>query len=122
MYKTVDLRWRAFCLRKTVERFHHLFTCVNKLRKKRVCGKIYPACETNDDTYTAKNRLMLRRVAASYCPHLSLIAKKGVAIIEYATISALEIHHRRENILPDIYIFHPFRILAFLYFRASAAR
>jgi len=25
----------------------------NELRKKRVCCKIYPACEANDDTYTA---------------------------------------------------------------------
>jgi len=47
----------------------------NKLRKKRVCGKIYPGYEANDDTYSAKSHLMLRRVAAACCPHLSLIAK-----------------------------------------------
>jgi len=47
----------------------------NKLWKNRVCGKIYPACEAKDDTYSAKNRLVLRRVAAAYCPHLSQIAQ-----------------------------------------------
>jgi len=49
--------------------------------------------------------------------------QNGVSIIKYATgpkISALEIHHRRKNILSDICIFIHFRIFAFLYFRASA--
>ena len=34
-----------------------------------------PVCEANYDTYPAKSRLVLRQVAAVYCPHLSLIAK-----------------------------------------------
>ena len=49
--------------------------CGRVMWKNRVCGKIYPACEANDDTYSANSRLVLRRVAAAYCPHLSLIAK-----------------------------------------------
>jgi len=49
--------------------------CGRVMWKNRVCGKIYPACEANDDTYSAKNRFVLRRVAAACCPHLSLIAK-----------------------------------------------
>jgi len=28
LYKTLDLCWRAFCLRNMDERFHHQFTCV----------------------------------------------------------------------------------------------
>ena len=56
---------------------HVLARCgrANKLRKNRVCGKMYPACEANDDTHSKKSRLVLRRVAAAYCPHLSLIAQ-----------------------------------------------
>jgi len=48
------------------------------LRKNRVCCKIHPTCEANDDSYTTKNRLMLRRAAAAYCPHLSLVAKRHI--------------------------------------------
>jgi len=28
LYKTLDLRWSAFCLRNMDERFHHTFTCI----------------------------------------------------------------------------------------------
>ena len=37
LYKTVDLRWRAFCLRNMDERFHHLFTCI--VEGSTSCGK-----------------------------------------------------------------------------------
>jgi len=37
LYKTVDLRWRAFCLTNMDERFHHLFTCV--VAGPTSCGK-----------------------------------------------------------------------------------
>jgi len=37
LYKTVDLRWRAFCLRNMDERFHHPFTCV--VAGPTSCGK-----------------------------------------------------------------------------------
>jgi len=92
------LRWRAFCLRNMDERLspvHVRCDRSNELRKNRVCCKAYPACEANDDTYTAKNRLMLRqRRTVPTCHWL----QNGVSIIKYATsptISKLEIHHRR---------------------------
>jgi len=37
LYKTIDLRWRAFCLRNMDERFHHPFTCV--VAESTSCGK-----------------------------------------------------------------------------------
>ena len=37
LYKTVDRRWRAFCLRNIVERFHHSFMCV--VAGPTSCGK-----------------------------------------------------------------------------------
>jgi len=36
LYKTVDLRWRAFCLRNMDARFHHLFMFV--VAGPRTCG------------------------------------------------------------------------------------
>ena len=37
LYKTVDLRWRTFCLRNMDECFHHPFTCV--VAGPTSCGK-----------------------------------------------------------------------------------
>jgi len=37
LYKTVDLRWRVFCLRNMDQRFHHPFTCV--VAGPTSCGK-----------------------------------------------------------------------------------
>jgi len=37
LYKTLYLRWRAFCLRNMNERFHHPFTCV--VAEPISCGK-----------------------------------------------------------------------------------
>ena len=37
LYKTVDLHWRAFCLKKMDQRFHHTFTCV--VAGPTSCGK-----------------------------------------------------------------------------------
>ena len=95
----------------------------NKLQKIRVCGKIYPACEANDDTYSANSRLVLRRVAAAYCPHLSLLAKWRIAYqirylrYDFGTGSSLQ---KIKHFTWYLNLIH-FRILAFLYFRASAA-
>jgi len=69
----------------------------NELWKNRVCGKIYPACKANDDIYTAKNSWVSRWAAAAYCTTCHWL-QNGVSIIKYATgatISTLEIHHRR---------------------------
>ena len=70
LHKTLDLRWCAFSLKKDGRACPapvHVRCCrTNQLRKNRVWGKIYSACETNDDTFAAKNRLVLRRVAASF--------------------------------------------------------
>ena len=78
LHKTLDLRWCAFSLKKDGRTFPapvHVRCCrTNQLRKKRVCGKIYSACETNDDTFAAKNRLVLQRVAAS----LWFCSKRGI--------------------------------------------
>ena len=37
LYKTIDLRWHAFCLRNMDKRFHHPFTCV--VAGPTSCGK-----------------------------------------------------------------------------------
>jgi len=79
LYKTFGLRWRAFCFKKYGRVFsspvHGRCDRSNELRKNRDCCKICPTYEVNDDTCTAKNRLMLLRAAAAYCTHLSLVAK-----------------------------------------------
>jgi len=37
LHKTVDLRWRVFCLRNMDKRFHQTFTCV--VAESTSCGK-----------------------------------------------------------------------------------
>ena len=51
------------CVSMRLERWTSVFITPSRaswqaepFAESRVCGKIYPACETNDDTYTAKNR------------------------------------------------------------------
>jgi len=101
LYKTLDLRWRAFCLRNMDGRLHHPFTCV--VAEPTSCGKnefvakfiqhvkqmMTPTPQIVDWCYGGWQR---RTVPT--CHWL----QNGASIIKYATgatISALEIHYRR---------------------------
>jgi len=96
LYKTLDLRWHAFCLRNMDERFHHPFTCVVaesiSCRKTDFVAKFIQHVKQMM-TPTLQYGEWQRR-AVPTCHWL----QNGVSIIKYATgatISALEIHYRR---------------------------
>jgi len=78
LHKTLDLRWCVFSLKKDGRAIpppvHERCCRTNQLRKNRVSGKIYSAYETNDYAFSAKNRLVLRRVAAL----LWFCSKRGI--------------------------------------------
>jgi len=101
LYETFDLRWHAFYLRNMDDRFHHPFTCV--VAGTMSCGKTEFVAKCIQHV----KQLMIRtpqRIIGCYgeqqrrpvptCHWL----QNGVSIIKYATsatISLLEIHHRR---------------------------
>jgi len=101
LYKTLDLHWRAFCLRNMDERFHYPFTCVvaepTSCRKTEFVAKFIQ--HVKQMMTPTPQRIVWcygewQRRTVPTCHWL----QNGVTIIKYATgatISALEIHYRR---------------------------
>jgi len=101
LHTTLDLRWYAFCLRNMDKRFHHPFTSVmaepTSCRKTEFMAKFIQHVKQMM-TPTPQRVVWCygewQRHTVPNCHWL----QNGVLIIKYATgatISALEIYHRR---------------------------
>jgi len=67
LYKTVDLRWRTFCLRNMDECFHHPFTCV--VAGPASCGKT---------EFVAKFILQYMQFFCDFFVHFIICLKRGI--------------------------------------------